>query len=152
MLRNARPLKNTSMNQNNSIKCLNCNEGYSYERILRILQSTCVHCDSPVKIAIGLAGVYYGPDAFTKNEIKLAKKNGVFLKTRYARNREESWLVSTCDQCNTYIKDVDIIDYLIATRQEELRFQDIETGIFYCGYCSHDDTSSKGDIFEDLVF
>jgi len=44
-----------------------------------------------------------GPESFNKEEITLAEKKGVLLKTIDSKTAEETYLANICPHCNSFI-------------------------------------------------
>jgi len=71
-----------------------------------IITAPCWKCEKAMKIALlasESADLDGGPEVFSKEEISLAEKNGVFLKVADSATAEESYLANTCRDCGAFV-------------------------------------------------
>jgi hypothetical protein len=76
----------------------------STKKGMYIIPTTCYKCGKPMNMAVVNRGNgFSGPDAFSIEEINIAKENGVIIEHQYSRTRQESYNAATCPHCNTFI-------------------------------------------------
>jgi hypothetical protein len=66
-----------------------------------IITAPCWNCEKPMLVA--MIGQHDGPSAFTKAEIQLAEKNGVFIKEIYSHTADERYLANACWECGAFV-------------------------------------------------
>jgi|AntRauTorckE6833_2_1112554.scaffolds.fasta_scaffold02991_6 hypothetical protein len=71
-----------------------------------VIDAPCWKCEKEMKIALlanesgDLDG---GPEVFSKEQISLAEKNGVFIKVADSMTADESYLANTCRECDAFV-------------------------------------------------
>jgi len=109
--------------------CKTC--GQSEEKmIMQIADMPCWNCHAQMKLAlILLSGLYFGPEKFTPQQIKAAQSKGVIIKKQYSKTIQSTYFANTCNNCNSFIGEFLIHEYLDADSKEN-----IDLG-YYCTAC-----------------
>ena len=110
-------------------RCPNCGT-YMSRKYMNIGTYECWKCNKPHKVAwitvdnsVPITddswGSYYGPDAFSENEIKIAREKGVIIEERYSKTIHEKYNANICPHCGVFIGQFFIHD-LLYTEEEKL--------------------------------
>lgn len=73
-----------------------------------IITAPCWKCQDIMNVAVIVGDVrirkgFYGPEAFSQEEKKIAENNGVVIKEQHSYTRVETYSANTCPNCNTFI-------------------------------------------------
>lgn len=73
-----------------------------------IINTPCWNCKKEMRMALGQGRDtddydYRGPESFSKSEVELAKKHGVFLNVVESKTSEETYLANICPHCKAFI-------------------------------------------------
>lgn len=130
-------------------KCLNCNEGTVYEKVIWIITIPCYNCVQDMNIAVGVLGfTIYGPPYFEAKEIEVAVMEGVILKDSYSNQTEDSYLANICPHCNSFCGDFYLAEYRRDADSGNYAFKKIDTGIPACDNCSNNSSTAEEDLFD----
>ncbi|HEY5326299.1 MAG TPA: hypothetical protein VIJ27_04815 [Mucilaginibacter sp.] len=67
-----------------------------------IIDSTCWKCKADMKIAVlDCSGYHPDPEAFSEDELSLARSEGVVIKSNYSKTVGRAYLSNTCPSCDT---------------------------------------------------
>lgn len=84
------------------------------KKTLKIINSNCWKCNEKMKIAmIDGDQDYFGPEGFSKKEIKLAEEHGVLLKIQHSKTMDESYLANTCPHCGNFVGQFFVLDHFL---------------------------------------
>lgn len=110
-------------------KCKKCGRRKNTSRMY-IIDSPCRKCKNIVKIALIERSSYVSSaDSFSKENIEIAKSNGVILQYN------KKYLACTCKKCGTFVyKSNQREKYYNKALYEELPSTTIDIG-YHCGYC-----------------
>lgn len=72
-----------------------------------IVKSPCYKCKEMFNVAlvneeVGTVQIY-GPEEFTKEEMRLAEEHGVLIKEQFSATRQESYYANTCPNCGVFV-------------------------------------------------
>ncbi|MCL5667363.1 MAG: hypothetical protein M1383_06360 [Patescibacteria group bacterium] len=97
---------------------------------MQIVPVDCWSCGSPMKMALILvSGTWLGPEAFTSDQIELARSKSVVIQEQFSKTSESKYFANTCPNCKNFIGEFFIHEYLY------LPAEDIDLG-FVCGKCA----------------
>lgn len=83
-------------------KCPLCGEPLSRKR-LHVVGASCWKCHGSMKIAVlSIEGYCEGPDAFSDEEIALARQRGAVLQEQYSRTVPRRYVANTCPHCQAF--------------------------------------------------
>ncbi|MFA7654342.1 MAG: hypothetical protein WCX97_04925 [Candidatus Magasanikbacteria bacterium] len=98
--------------------------------IMQIVDASCRDCHSQMRLAlILLAGLYFGPEKFTAQQIKEAQSKGVIIKKQDSKTSKSTYFANTCNNCNSFVGEFFIHEYLDVDNAEN-----IDLG-YYCTTC-----------------
>lgn len=86
---------------------------YKSENTMQINDAECWNCGKKMKMALILSEVsFFGPEEFNERQIEFARTKGVIIKQQFSKTLESSYLANTCPDCNSFIGQLFIDDYM----------------------------------------
>ncbi|MEJ7691572.1 hypothetical protein [Daejeonella sp.] len=116
-------------------KCKKCN-GFQKDKSLVIIDADCWKCKAPMKVGMLDCGGYHpGPEAFTDDELALAREEGVDIRDNFSRTIGESYLSNTCPHCDALTGQHYLFtDYFVPANNGEYPYETFHTG-YFCERC-----------------
>jgi len=103
------------------------------QKQMYIVTSSCWKCDATMNVALitGDAqvnnGQVYGPESFSKDEIKIAEDHNVLIKAHHSATRQETYCANTCANCGTFVGQHFLFtDYFYAAQDGDCEYKKID--------------------------
>jgi ssDNA-binding Zn-finger/Zn-ribbon topoisomerase 1 len=104
-------------------RCPKCGN-YMEIKYLNITTVRCWKCGLPYKaawitIGNGSRGIFFGPERFSENEIRVATEKGVMIEKRYSKTKNDNYNANICPHCGSFMGEFFIHD-LLYTEEERI--------------------------------
>jgi len=103
-------------------KCTVCGLPFR-KRELHVVDAICWKdkCKHPMKVAIvEIEGWLIDPEAFTDQELDVARQHGAILKNNYSETRRESYISNTCSHCGAFVGSFHLHEHCCLMTTENL--------------------------------
>lgn len=122
-------LKPTSMKCCLNPKCDKCGKYKTMDEMM-VITSDCWKCGSPLNVAvIEKNGQMLSPRSFTKENIKVAKDNGVIIQCCESKMAGESYMANICLHCKSIMGDHYLFtDHYCVAKYGECHFEVVNLG------------------------
>lgn len=90
---------------------------------MRVVDTSCWKCHHIMKMAMITDANFcqvLGPNDFTKNELLLAKQQGVTIEYSYSKTMEDSYLANVCKTCHAFIGEFYLHEYIFDESYETI--------------------------------